>query len=321
MSGDKGGSPAKQTEVKDNSPWSGAVPYINKGLEASAGLYDQGGPQYYQGNTVAPQSAQMTDALTHLAGITDQFSPLQQDAANTIGRLTGANNQGADNPAFSFFQNIMRGNVDSPGFTTLSDTASGKYLNADNPYFSQMADRVRSEVLPQINGQFSQAGRGVSGLAGRAQGLGLGDAIGSLAYQNYQNERANQEAAAGTLAQSQTAGGNALSGMYNQANADRISAAQLIPQLQQSATNAAQSSFFAGSAQQAYQQQLLDAQRQKADYEANLPYANLKDYISNITAQTQGTGHSETETTKQAASAPWWQQALGVAATGASFFA
>src|SRR5690606_32498977 len=59
------------------------------------------------------------------------------------------------------------------------------------PYFSGMADRITAKVLPGIDSRFAASGRLGSGLHGRAVGEGLGDAIGSLAYQNYGDERTN----------------------------------------------------------------------------------------------------------------------------------
>lgn len=320
MSGDKGGSPAKATEVVDKSPWSGAVPYINKGLEASSALYDAGGPSYYPGQTYAGGNSFFDSGVSDLSHIGADFAPLRQTAENTIQSLAGANNQGADNPAFSFFKNIMQGNVDTPGFNELTKAAKGDYLNADNPYFQTVEDRTRAAVLPSVNAQFANAGRGVSGLAARAAGEGLGDAIGTLRYNNYNDERTRQNSAATTLAGTNVAGGQALSGMYDTANANRLNAVGLIPQLQNVGLNAANSKILAGQIQQQLAQGALDDERARYSYNANLPYQNLKDYINNITAQTAGTGHSEGTKTEQAAQPSFWQQALGAAMTGASFF-
>lgn len=87
-----------------------------------------------------------------------------------------------------------------PGMSTLADIASGANLTAENPYFKQMADTVRANILPQIQGQFNAGNRLDSGLASRAVGEGLGDSIGALAYNNYQQGLQQQQSAAQQLA-------------------------------------------------------------------------------------------------------------------------
>lgn len=74
----------------------------------------------------------------------------------------------------------------------LQSTIGGDYLSAGNPYFEQMAGRVRGQVQPQIESRFAASGAAGSPLANRALGLGLGDALGGLAYQNYGDERQRQ---------------------------------------------------------------------------------------------------------------------------------
>jgi hypothetical protein len=122
-------------------------------------LYDQGGPQYYQGGTLAPVAGQTNQAI---------------DAATQ--RALGGN---ALNPAS---QNVAL------------NTLNGQYMSADsNPYMQQMFDSVRAQVQPGIDGSFSAAGRTGSGMHGRAIGEGLGSAFGNLAFNNYNNERVRQQ--------------------------------------------------------------------------------------------------------------------------------
>lgn len=284
MSGGKGGSPAKQETVTNNAPWSGAVPYINQGLSAASDLYNQGGPAYYPGQTFAGSNSGLDQAMASLNGINASYG----------------NATAGDNPAYSFFSGLSKGDKSLPGLSTLQDYASGKYLTADNPYFAQMADTVRANVLPGINGAFSQAGRGVSGLAGRAQGQGLGDAIGSLAYQNYQQGLTQQQAAANSLAQYGIAGGTGVNNIYEQTLKDRLAGAN--------------AGLLAGGTQQSLDQGALDSEKARYDYNAALPYENLKNFISNISAQTAGTGSKTSNTTTTQPQPSFFSQLLGGAA-------
>lgn len=80
-------------------------------------------------------------------------------------------------------------------------TTSGQYLGAGNPYFQNMVNRTLEGVTPTIQSQFAQSGRSDSGLANRALGQGIGDAVGQLAYQNYGDERSRQMQAMGQAPQ------------------------------------------------------------------------------------------------------------------------
>lgn len=102
-------------------------------------------------------------------------------------------------------QNVL-GNIASgannmqPGMQTLANIAGGSNLSAQNPYFQQMAATTAASVLPQLQGQFAAGNRMDSGLASRAAAEGLGDSIGSLAYNNYQQGLQQQQSAASNLA-------------------------------------------------------------------------------------------------------------------------
>lgn len=373
-----GATPAKSTQQTqtDNAPWSGATPYITQGLQSSQDLYNQGGPQYYPGETYALPNSGELSALSSLSSAPQTYAPLIQagtgamnSALGTSGGVTSdANNiynssQGIsdlatsigqnaqNNPSNSFFTGLMNGTSTAPGFSTLEDYSNGKYLSAQNPYFQQMANTLTAQVLPGINAQFSNSGRGNSGLAARAASEGLGDSIGNLAYQNYQQGLQQQQTAANSLTGLAAQGGTGLSnnfntGIANQLNAGNLginagnlglsagnqaisaanlglSAAQLGPILQAMGLSADQASLFAGQTQQGYQQaQDTDAQT-RYNYNANLPYQNLQNYIANITGQLQGTGSStstQTGTSTPAQAAPW-QQALQTGLAAASFFA
>jgi hypothetical protein len=122
--------------------------------------YNAAGPSYYQNSTVVPFSGQTEQAL-------------QQQETRAL----------AGNPLVPAAQQQMQSVI------------AGDYLSAGNPYFSQVADRVGESVLPRVAAQFSASGRYGSPSAQRAASMGMTDALGALAYQNYGDERKAQQAA------------------------------------------------------------------------------------------------------------------------------
>lgn len=86
----------------------------------------------------------------------------------------------------------------------LSDTLSGSYLEAGNPYFQGAVDAAtrpitqnyNDNVMPGLNSDFSAAGRYGSGAHAMASGdasgqymNAIGDVSSQMAYQNYGDER------------------------------------------------------------------------------------------------------------------------------------
>lgn len=284
------GIPAKTETTTNNAPWSGATPYISSGLSAAQDLYNQGGPQYYPGQTYAPENAAQSGSLTSLENI-----------GNGLASGTAANN-----PSNSFFQGLSTGSNSIPGLSTLNNYANGNYLSADNPYFQQMANTVTANVLPGINAQFANAGRGNSGLAARAAGEGVADSIGGLAYNNYQQGLTQQQNAANSLAGYGITGAQGLSTNYQNNIANQLTGGTAALQ--------------AGTTQQGLDQASIADQMARYNYNAQLPYQNLQNYIANISGQIGGTGSSSSTQTAQPAQPSFWSQALGTGLTAASFF-
>lgn len=260
----KDGEPAQNNSTTTKAPWSGAIPYLNQGLEGSRNLYQSGGAQYYPGQTYAGANPAFTSAISNL---------------NNTGNAA-ATARPQDNPAYSYFSGV----------------ANGDYLKAGNPYFQQMSDTIKGQVQPGIVSPFAGAGRGNSGLASRALGLGLGDAIGSLAYGNYNTERGRQGEAAGALSniydnnlKNQIAGGNA--------------------------------QLLAGTTQQGLEQGYLSDAQRRWDAQQQQPMLNLQNFLRNITGQVQGTGQTTSTGTATPAQPSFWNQLGSGALAAASFFA
>lgn len=145
----------KTTTTTKADPWKGQQPYLKEVFSEAQNLYDTWNPTYFPGDTVA------------------NLTPFQ---------MAGVGKMASD----------AMGNPATAGaLSEFGKTMGGDYLSAGNPYFSNMADTITAKVLPAIQGQFAGGNRMGGGLAARASAQGLGDAIGSLAYQNYGDERTN----------------------------------------------------------------------------------------------------------------------------------
>jgi hypothetical protein len=164
-----GGQQVSRTELDPT-----LKPYVEFGLSEAQRLYQGQQPQYYPGQTYVGPSGYTTEAMQAAADRARAGSPLTQAAlgqqqATVEGGYLGGN---------PFFQGA---------FQAAARPLEMQYMDAIN--------RARSAA--------SSAGRYGSGamgqLEGRAEGAlatGLSDVAGRLAYQNYADERARQEAAA-----------------------------------------------------------------------------------------------------------------------------
>lgn len=289
MSGGKGGGGSTPNQgisgtvqqSTTSSPWSGQAPYLSSGFQQAGNLYNSGGPQYYPGQTYAPATAAQTSGLNQIAGI-------------------GANGTDASNAASGASSRILdHGFLGSnPGNSIFGNFASGSMNSAQNPYFKQMADTVAGNVLPQINAPFAAGNRMDSGLASRAQGLGLGDAIGGLAYQNYNQGLQNQ-----------LTGAAGLSGNYNTQAGQQIGAIGQAPNINNMQLGNAQAGVQAGNQQQGLDQQSINDALARFNYGQQQPYNNLNNYMQTI----QGNyGSSGTQNT------PYFQSQLAQANAAAS---
>lgn len=166
---------ATQTTTTVVAPWANQIPYLNQVFSEAQRLYGTGGPTYYPESTVAPLSAQTTNALnaTYALGM------------NQPGYIGAAGD-------------LLRG------------TLAGDYLNA-NPYLDAMYDRAaeavtrnfNESVLPGVSARFGMSGRSGSGLMQNAVGSAY-DALGrnltgmasDIYGANFQNERNRQLQAA-----------------------------------------------------------------------------------------------------------------------------
>lgn len=258
------GSQPSQTVVQQQSsqPWGGQIPYLAGGQNAFGGRVEGVMPLAYEAYKQNPSFNPFPGEW--VAGQTPET--LAAYGLTTNRALTG-----------SPVMNAAQGD--------LTKTLTGDYLDpAKNPGFQTMVDRVKAQVMPGVSSAFSNSGDG-GGLKARAMGLGLGDAIGSLAYQNYGDER-NRMMQANLFAP-------------QAAQADYYDAAQL---------------GNVGAAKEGYQQQLIDAAMAKYQQQQQAPWGPLALYAGNVSGNYGGTT-TGSSTTQLPAPNPW-SQALGIGMQG-----
>lgn len=140
-----------------------------------------------------------------------------------------------------------------------TDTLNGKYLNS-NPYQDQTAKSVLSQVLPGIQAQFAHGGSLNNPSAAYASAQGATAALAPIEYQNYQNNIQNM-----------------------------LKAEALAPQTQQLSYFAPNMMLNAGGLIQQQKQQGINADKSKWDYNQQLPYQQLQNFMQMIQGNYGGT--------------------------------
>lgn len=233
MAGSSGGGTTVQRQEIDPA----IKPYITFGLEQAQQLYNR--PlQYYPGQTYVDPSQYSTQAIESAAQRAAAGSPLQRAALEQQ------------------MQTV------SGQFLQPNPFLQGAISAATRPLEAQFQQR-----LGEIQSRASQAGRYGSGAqaqmetgATEAFARGIGDISQRMAYQNYADERARQEAAAAAA-----------------------------PQLAQSEYNDFQRLLQAGQAQEAYKEQALGADIAKFNFLQQAPYSQLQSYLGAVYGAPMGT--------------------------------
>ena len=140
----------KTTTSSVSAPWSKQIPYLEYGMKEAARLYQQPGPTYYPGSTVAPFSQ-------------------QQNQAFQLGSQRALQGNQSMKQAEGFGQDVM----------------SGKYLNSD-PYSDAVFQNIQSKVMPAVNSNFMSSGRYGSDLHADSMTRALTESYAPYASQNYQ---------------------------------------------------------------------------------------------------------------------------------------
>jgi hypothetical protein len=230
-------------------------------------MYQGGGPAYYGGQTYVSPSATTQTGLQALEARASMGNPLLQSAQNQ-----------------------------------LQNTVSGGFLGG-NPFFqgafqpaARAAEMQFKQTLGDIGSKASLAGRYGSGTMGQLQdraagqfGQQLANTAGTLAYQNYADERARQQQA--TMA---------------------------APQMAQADYQDIQNMLAAGQAREGYTGAQQQADIQKFNFLQNQPQQNLQNYLSLVYGNPLGRVGQSTQS--GSADTSTLQNLLGIAAVGGGLY-
>jgi hypothetical protein len=242
-------------------------PFLSYGLTEAQKLYQAGGPQYYPGQTYVGPSETTQTGLQALEQRASQGNPLLGQAQQQLG-----------------------------------GTISGQYLTG-NPFFqgafapaAQAATQSFQKAIGDISSAASKAGRYGSGAMERLQGSAsnalaqqLANTAGTLAYQNYADERARQQAA--TMA---------------------------APAMSSADYQDIQNLLAAGQAREGYTGAQTQADIARFNFLQNQPQQNLQNYLSLVYGSPLGRVSTQTQSGTQDTSA--LQNLLGVAAVGGGLY-
>ena len=258
-----GGGGGSTTTVQKADPWAGQQPYLQDIFQQAQQLYNAGGmaPNYYPGQTVAGQSDWTKQALQMQANRAQSGSPLITNASNAMNNITTGQ--------------ALAGNQ---GLNTLNQLSQ-----EDNPYVDELYNRANSQVQANLDGNFNRAGRYGSG----AHEAAAADAANNLAAQMYSSlwdKRADAAQSAGQL--------------YNTGIGQQVVAGQTGQQLANQAYTDAEALSQAGGMMDDYNQQLINANIDRYNYDQQKALLALQNYNNLI----QGSYGGTTTTTGQQSS-------------------
>lgn len=122
-----GQSSQSGNQVTKTEPPSYQLPYLQEGLGYARGLFAEGGPEQYGGNTVVPFAPQTEQALNGIQQRATNGSPLTQ-----------------------------------AGQGYAQDTLDGKYLDQGNPYLDATFNKAAQATQASLEGQYAGTGRNVA---------------------------------------------------------------------------------------------------------------------------------------------------------------
>lgn len=261
--GGSGGGGQTTTQIQQIDPI--MQPYINYGLQEATRLYQNPDiPQYYPGQTYIAPSQQTQAALAAAQQRAVTGNPLvpaaQQAAQQTIqGGFLGGN---------PFFEGAFKG-ATAGAQTAYQDATQAALSNASRA--GRYGSGSMGTALDRAGGTFANA---------------LTNTAGTLAYQNYADERGRQQAMIGVAPQL--------------AQADYTDINQLLQ---------------TGQAGEGYQDLAMQDAINRFNFAQQAPYMKLQSYLSGAYGAPMGTSGSVTSPSYSGSKAAG---ALGGAATGAA---
>lgn len=175
------GGSKKQTVTNKTEPWAAAQPHL-KAVMASAGkMYDQGiGSEYHPYSTVVPFSNQTNAAMDMIENRARAGSPYSAAIGRNISSALNGTYQS------------------TPNYQYLTPIANGSQLNG-NPYMDRMFNHAADQITNQLNSNAALRGRMGSASHQLALQRQMGQLADDIYATNYQQERAHQLNAIGSL--------------------------------------------------------------------------------------------------------------------------
>ena len=278
---------------------------------AAQGLFNQGPPAYYPGQSVVPFSPWTQAGLDSMTTQANAGAP-NMNAANDASATALAGS--TVNPGLPTAMNFAQGNSGSIwGGQQIADTASGAAMN---PHLDGMFNAMAPRVQDAVNSNFEKAGRyGPNAAHTGALTRGLGDLASSIYAPAFEAERGRQLSAANSMAGMQLTGADAASGMFNEGNSNALRAQALLPSLYQYGQMPAQSMLQVGAANEGLQGQYVSDAMTRYNY----PYAAKQDALNQYAGIVNGlpdfSGSTSTSTGQPATNQG--MSALGGAMAGA----
>jgi len=147
--------------VATSAPNEFAQPFLQYGMEEAGRLYQQGGPQFFQGQTYAGFDPLQTEAMEAQVARARAGSPLVQQAQATMGSFLGS-----------------------------TDPQTGAYVPpAQSGLLTGAIERALDPVRGQLASSFAMRGRAGSGLAAQEAARTLGGVASDIAYRDYATQR------------------------------------------------------------------------------------------------------------------------------------
>lgn len=251
-------------------------------MNAGRGLYQQGFPEYYPGQTVVPFADQTMQGLDMLTQQAQAGAPQYQNAVNAAGRSFEVN------PAMAGAMDTAQGGLANNPYASRMEG----YGSANNPYLKGLWDQGSAQVSDAVNASFAKAGR----FGGNAAHTGamtreLGNLYNQIYAPAYEQERNRGLQADQTLAQMGDAGLNrTLQGqglaadIWSQDNMDTQRMAAIMPSLYQYGSAPAQQLLGVGGAYEGLAGEYLADDMARYNY----PYQGAWDHLNNYASITSG---------------------------------
>ena len=189
-----GGGGGNQQTTNELDP--NVVPYVRDALSKQQGLYNEGAPEYYGGQTYLDPNANQTNAMNQMTANANINNPMLQNETNLNNEMI----QG------DYLQN-------NPNFDAVMNTAGRK---ATEQYNNAMQSTNTNASMSGRYGSDAHARMASNNSSNLAQSLA--DTAGQYSYQNYANERGMQNNAmnnAGMVSQNQNIGAQNLMNVGN----------------------------------------------------------------------------------------------------------